>query len=129
MPGLISSLLWTAGLPLFISFSTSYRELGSPVRRDTRDWQAAGALPEAKHRKSIDNPGEERLISSDNEVTSGSSAIRKLTYYQFLHFVDSAWGFGYPKGLVRCCAWGLLWALKDGCQVDEEMKFSPDPAD
>lgn len=24
-----------------------------------------------------------------------------------LHFVDSAWGFGYPKGLVRCCAWGL----------------------
>jgi SnoaL-like domain len=35
-PGLISSLPWTAGLPLFISFSTSYRELDSAVRRPTR---------------------------------------------------------------------------------------------
>jgi hypothetical protein len=35
-PGLISSLPRTAGLPLFISFSTSYRELNSAMRRLTR---------------------------------------------------------------------------------------------
>ena len=35
-PGLISSLPRTAGLPLFISFSTSYRELDFAVRRPTR---------------------------------------------------------------------------------------------
>ena len=32
-PGLISSLPGTAGLPPFISFSTSYPELDSAVRR------------------------------------------------------------------------------------------------
>ena len=31
--------------------------------------------------------------------------------YLYLLFAPDAWGFGYPKGLVRCCAWGLLWAL------------------
>src|SRR5467141_1366213 len=35
-PGLISSLPRTAGLPPFISFSTSYRDLDSAVRRTMR---------------------------------------------------------------------------------------------
>src|SRR5207237_10855641 len=35
-PGLISSLPGTAGLPPFISFSTSYPELDSAVRRPMR---------------------------------------------------------------------------------------------
>jgi hypothetical protein len=35
-PGLISSLPVTGGLPLSISFSTSYRELDSAVRRPMR---------------------------------------------------------------------------------------------
>jgi hypothetical protein len=35
-PGLISSLSGTAGLPPFISFSTSYPELDSAVRRAMR---------------------------------------------------------------------------------------------
>jgi hypothetical protein len=69
-PGLISSLCGTAGLPPFISFSTSYRELDSAVRRPMRRIGkrreeyfavAQGALLEAKHRKSIGNPGEKRL--------------------------------------------------------------------
>jgi hypothetical protein len=34
-PGLISSLPGMGGLPPFISFSTSYPELGSPVQRAT----------------------------------------------------------------------------------------------
>jgi hypothetical protein len=34
-PGLISSLPGTAALPQFISFSTSYLELGSAVQRAT----------------------------------------------------------------------------------------------
>ena len=36
MPGLISSFPGTAGLPPFISFSTSYPELDSAVRRPMR---------------------------------------------------------------------------------------------
>jgi len=60
-----------AGLPLFISFSTSYRELDSAARHPTRRIGklrgggcfavAQAALLETKHRKSIDNPGEEWL--------------------------------------------------------------------
>jgi hypothetical protein len=60
-----------AGLPLFISFSTSYRELDSAVRHPTRRIGklrgggcfsvAQAALLQTKHRKSIDNPGEEWL--------------------------------------------------------------------
>src|SRR6267378_8370352 len=66
----ISSLPGTAGSPPFISFSTSYRELDSAVRRPMRRIGkrreeyfavAQAALFEAKHRKSIGNPGEERL--------------------------------------------------------------------
>jgi hypothetical protein len=53
-----------------ISFSTSYRELDSAVRRPMRRIGkrpeeyfavAQAALLEAKHRKSIGNPGEKRL--------------------------------------------------------------------
>ncbi len=41
-PGLISSLPGTAALPQFISFSTSYPELDSPVRaRVERCWWVA----------------------------------------------------------------------------------------
>src|SRR5713101_5965004 len=67
---LISSLPKAAGLPPFISFSTSYRELDSAVRRpmlrigkrrEEYFAVAQAALLEAKHRKSIGNPGEERL--------------------------------------------------------------------
>src|SRR6202162_4723993 len=69
-PGLISSLPGTAGLPPFISFSTSYGELDSAVRRpmlrigkrrEEYFAVAQAALLEAKHRKSIGNPGEKRL--------------------------------------------------------------------
>ena len=69
-PGPISSLPGTAGLPPFISFSTSYPELDSAVRRPMRRIGkrpeeyfavAQSALLEAKHRKSIGNPGEKRL--------------------------------------------------------------------
>ncbi len=69
-PGLISSLYETAGLPPCISFSTSYRELDSAVRRPMRRIGkrreeyfavAQAALLEAKHRKSMGNPGEKRL--------------------------------------------------------------------
>src|SRR6202521_181056 len=69
-PGLISSLPGTAGLPPFISFSTSYGELDSAVRRpmlrigkrrEEYFAVAQAALLEAKHRKSISNPGEKRL--------------------------------------------------------------------
>src|SRR5260370_37271431 len=69
-PGPISSLRRTAGLPPFISFSTSYRELDSAVRgpmlrigkRQEECFAVAqAALLEAKHRKSIGNPGEKRL--------------------------------------------------------------------
>src|SRR6266852_7777911 len=65
-PGLISSLPGTAGLPPFISFSTSYGELDSAVRRpmlrigkrrEEYFAVAQAALLEAKHRKSIGNPG------------------------------------------------------------------------
>src|ERR1700704_219764 len=65
-PGPISS----AGLPPFISFSTSYRELDSAVRRPTRRIGkrpegyfevAQAALLEARHRKFIGNPGEKGL--------------------------------------------------------------------
>src|SRR6266849_1167402 len=69
-PGLISSLPGTAGLPPFISFSTSYGELDSAVRRPMlrigkrrQEYFAVAqaALLEAKHPKSIGNPGEKRL--------------------------------------------------------------------
>src|ERR1700756_5038796 len=56
---LISSLPRAAGLPPFISFSTSYRELDSAVRRRIAKRReeyfavAHAALLEAKHRKSI----------------------------------------------------------------------------
>jgi hypothetical protein len=69
-PGLISSLPATAGSPPFISFSTSYPELDSAVRRpmlrigkrrEEYFAVAQAALLEAKHRKSIGNPGERRL--------------------------------------------------------------------
>src|ERR1700720_1416305 len=69
-PELISSLPGTAGLPPFISFSTSYPELDFAVRRPMRRIGkrreeyfavAQAALLEAKHRKSIGNPGEKRL--------------------------------------------------------------------
>ncbi len=69
-PGLISSLSGTAGLPPFISFSTSYRELDSAVRRPMlrigkrrQEYFAVAqaALLEAKHRKSIGHLGEKRL--------------------------------------------------------------------
>src|SRR5229473_5862268 len=69
-PGPISSLRRTAGSPPFISFSTNYRELDSAVRRPMRRIGkrreeyfavAQAALLEAKHRKSIGNPGEKRL--------------------------------------------------------------------
>src|SRR5713226_3073457 len=69
-PGPISSLPGTAGLPPFISFSTSYRELDSAVRRpmlrigkrrEEYFAVAQAALLEAKHGKSIGNPGEKRL--------------------------------------------------------------------
>ena len=69
-PELISSLPGTAGLPPFISFSTSYPELDSAVRRpmlrigkrrEEYFAVAQAALLEAKHRKSIGNPGEKRL--------------------------------------------------------------------
>jgi hypothetical protein len=43
-PGLISSLPGTAGLPPFISFSTSYRELDSAVLRPTRRIGNGGTL-------------------------------------------------------------------------------------
>src|SRR5437016_11613355 len=60
-PGPISSLPGTAGLPPFISFSTSYRELDSAVRRpmlrigkrrEEYFAVAQAALLEAKHRQS-----------------------------------------------------------------------------
>jgi hypothetical protein len=82
-PGLISSLPRTAGLPLFISFSTSYGELDSLVRRPTRrigklrgeDVSVAqAALLDAKHRKSIDNPGEEWL----SPWATGQRAVCRL---------------------------------------------------
>jgi hypothetical protein len=69
-PGPISSLPGTAGLPPFISFSTSYRERDSAVRRPMRRIGkrpeeyfavAQSALLEGKYRKSIGNPGEKRL--------------------------------------------------------------------
>jgi hypothetical protein len=69
-PGPISSLRRTAGSPPFISFSTSYGELDSAVRhpmlrigkrRQEYFAVAQAALLEAKHRKSIGNPGEKRL--------------------------------------------------------------------
>src|SRR6266705_3589034 len=69
-PGLISSLPRAAGLPPFISFSTNYPDLDSAVRRpmlrigkrrEEYFAVAQAALLEAKHRKSIGNPGEKRL--------------------------------------------------------------------
>jgi hypothetical protein len=69
-PGLISSLPGTVGLPPFISFSTSYPELDSAVRRPMRRIGkrreeyfevTQAALLAAQHRKSIGNPGEKRL--------------------------------------------------------------------
>jgi hypothetical protein len=43
-PGLISSLPGTAGLPPFISFSTSYPELDSAVRRPMRSIGNGGSV-------------------------------------------------------------------------------------
>src|SRR5947209_1599663 len=66
-PGPISSVRRTAGSPPCISFSTSYRELDSAVRRRIGKRReeyfavAQAALLEPKHRKSIGNPGEKRL--------------------------------------------------------------------
>src|SRR6266480_7053833 len=69
--GQISSLRRTAGSPLFISFSTSYGELDSAVRRpmlrigkrrEEYFAVAQAALLEAKHRKSIGNPGEKLTV-------------------------------------------------------------------
>src|ERR1700704_5274920 len=69
-PGPISSLRRTAGSPPFISFSTNYPDLDSAVRRpmlrigkrrEEYFAVAQAALLEAKHRKSIGNPGEKRL--------------------------------------------------------------------
>jgi hypothetical protein len=60
----------TAGLPLFISFLTSYRELTLPcdvlhvglANCGGRMFRGrSSSLLEAKPRKSIDNPGEEWL--------------------------------------------------------------------
>src|SRR5260370_9625518 len=68
--GPISSLRRTAGSPPFISFSTNYPDLDSAVRgpmlrigkrREEYFAVAQAALLEAKHRKSIGNPGEKRL--------------------------------------------------------------------
>src|SRR5712692_2310669 len=67
---LISSLPGADGLPPFIFFSTSYRELDSAARRPMltigkrREEYFAVAQPvllEAKHRISIGNPGEKRI--------------------------------------------------------------------
>src|SRR3974390_3457079 len=46
-PGLISSFPGTAGLPPFISFSTSYPELDSAVRRPMRSIGNGGAVVDA----------------------------------------------------------------------------------
>src|ERR1700730_11347810 len=81
-PGPISLLRKTAGLPPFISFSTSYRELDSVVRRpmlrigkrrEEYFAVAQAALLEAKHRKSIGNPGEKRL----SPRATGKRAVRR----------------------------------------------------
>src|SRR6266576_37580 len=78
-PGPISSSPWTAGLPPFISFSTSLRETDSAVRRPTlrvgkrRDEYfgvAQGALREAKQRPSR----RKAAICLGNGETSGLSA-------------------------------------------------------
>src|SRR5713101_4126525 len=70
-PGPISSLRRTAGSPPFISFSTNYPDLDSAVRRPMlrigkrrEEYFAVvqAALLEAKHRKSIGNPGEKRYL-------------------------------------------------------------------
>ena len=57
-PGLISSLPGTAGLPPFISFSTSYPELDSAVRRPMRrighgDWFISESKQESPHQRSF----------------------------------------------------------------------------
>src|SRR5205809_6697762 len=76
---LISSFPGTAGLPPCISFSTSYRELDSAVRRPMRRIGkrreeyfavAQAALLEAKHRQSR----RKAAISLGNGETSGLSA-------------------------------------------------------
>src|SRR5712692_6322105 len=81
---LISSLPGTAGLPQFIFFSTSYRELDSAVRRPMlrigkrrEEYFAVAQAPllEAKHRKSIGNPGEKRL----SPWATGKRAVCRLT--------------------------------------------------
>src|SRR5947209_2424619 len=80
---LISSLPGTAGLPPFIFFSTSYRELDSAVRRPMlrigkrrEEYFAVAQAPllEAKHRKSIGNPGEKRL----SPLATGKRAVFRL---------------------------------------------------
>src|SRR3984893_17930900 len=81
-PGPISSLRRTAGSPPFTSFSTSYGELDSVVRRpmltigkrrEEYFAVAQAALLEAKHRKSIGNPGEKRL----SPQATGQRAVRR----------------------------------------------------
>src|SRR6266851_1272179 len=83
-PGPISSLPGTAGLPPFIFFSTNYPDLDSAVgrpmlrigkRREEYFAVAQAALLEAKHRKSIGNPGEKRL----SPQATGKRAVCRLT--------------------------------------------------
>jgi hypothetical protein len=70
----------TAGSPPFISFSTNYPDLASAVRRPKlrigkrREEYfaiAQSALLEAKHQKSIGNPGRKTAISLGNGESSG----------------------------------------------------------
>jgi hypothetical protein len=84
-PGLISSLPKTAGFPPFISFSTSYRELDSALRRPMRRIDkrreeyfavAQAALLEPKHRKSIGNPGEIGAFQSVHDGTGHAANLQ-----------------------------------------------------
>src|SRR3989442_3558593 len=81
-PGLISSLPGTVGLPPFISFSTTYPELDSAVRRPMPRIATAGGVfrPSALQWRSISrarasrSPGE-RAASGPTSYIAGASAL------------------------------------------------------